>query len=249
MTREWLVVAYKNTSMCVYSLPELRYKDQVDFGSDIWLPRADRAGLVYLPGPPGRLISVLTISDTGNLTLLRKLTLGGTTREIFSVATGPQLGELCVGISRPPRVVILNVADDNITHNLSLPDGTDVVTAVGVLHTGQILIQVHIGHGVGIYIYVLAFYSSYAAPPVLLNDLKPLSGNPGMIGHVNHFLFSLGYDSLILIVDADGQLVSTVDALNGNGVVWLDMMLDVAIWDNCVWVLSLYGALILLCPV
>ena len=187
-------------------------------------------------------IIILTVSDTGTVTVNRNLTLGGLLGNIYSVATGPQPGELCVTLHNPPRVVILNVADDIITYNLSLPVGTEDVRSVAVLDTGQILVAVDIG-----YVMALALYSSYNRSPVLL--YHPIPVFFGMIDHANHFLFTLPGSSLIAVVDADGKLISTVDALNGKDGVWLDVMTDVAIWDNCVWVLSYYGSLVLLCPV
>ncbi len=239
-----MVVTYSNKSLCVYSLPELRYKDQVSFRFTIWFPRADQAGLVYVPAVFQSWISILTVSDTGTVTVHRNLTLGGLQGAILCVATGPQLGELCVILRYPLRLITLNVADDRITYNLSLPVGTEYVGSVAVLDTGQILVTVYTYDA-----QTLALYSSFDRSPVLLNDTSPLGYSYGMIDHANHFLLTLPDHSLILVVDADGRLISTVDALNGKGGVWLDGMIDVAIWDNCVWVLSLYGSLVLLCPV
>ena len=230
----------------MYSLPELQYKDQVNFSFPVRFPRADQAGLVYVPAVYQSWISLLTVSDTGTVTVNRNLTLGGLQGGgVASIATGPQPGELCVTL-HPPRVVILNVADDRITYNLSLPVGTEDVWSVAVLDTGQILIAVFIDRAVA-----LVLYSSFDGLPVLLNDIhtSPLYLVYGMIGHANHFLITWPRFSLILVVDAEGKFTSTVDALNGKSGVWLDFMIDVAIWDNCVWVLSFYHSLVLLCPV
>ncbi len=55
VSREWLLLTYRNHSLCVYSLPELRYRDQLNLTYLIGYPRADRAGLVYAPANvPGR---------------------------------------------------------------------------------------------------------------------------------------------------------------------------------------------------
>ncbi len=244
VSRDWLLVTHSNNSLCVYRLPELQYQDQVNFSFEIMFPHADQAGLVYIPAWEQSWISILTVSDTGSVTVNRNLTLGNLQGGIDSVATGPQLGELCVLLHNPPRVIILNVADDRVTYNLSLPVGTESVLSVAVLDTGQILVIVYVDD-----VMALALYSSYDRSPVLLNNTSPLGAVTGMINHANHFLLTLPNYCLILVVDAEGKLTSTVDALNGKGGVWLDMVFDVAIWDNCVWVLSFYRSLVLLCPV
>ncbi len=253
VSREWLLVVYNGyqyNNLCVYSMPELRYKDHVSFNFLLGSPRVDHAGLVYVPAMEK--ISILTVSDTGTVTVNQNLTVNGLwgTSACTPIATGPQLGELCVITFnyRYPRVFILNVADDRITYNLSLAVGTTYVWCVGVLDPGQILLTVMVLIQ-GEHVKALALYSSFDRSPVLLHDIGPLDYADGMIGHVNHFLFLLFTDSLIVVVDADGSHVSTVDALNGKHGVWLDGMVDVAIWDNCVWVLSLYHSLVLLCPV
>ncbi len=249
MSREWLLIAHGNYTLCVYSLPELQYKDQVNFSFPVIFPRADRAGLVY--APLNDQISILRVNDTGKLTLTHNLTLGDTLNVTLEdspparIAAGPRLGELCVGLHSPPRVVILNVSDGSITRELSLPDGTSKVWSVGVLDTGQILVSMDIQvHGS----LSLAMYSSFSRSPVIIYNRSPLGRAVGMIDHANQFLVTLPF-SVILVVDADGRLVSTVDILNGKGGVWLDATIDVAMWHNCAWVLSLYASMVLLCPI
>ncbi len=212
---EWLVVTCSNTTLCVYSLPELRYKHQANFSFQVFFPCADHAGLVYVSAR--KRISMVAVSDTGIVTVNRNLTLGGLQGEIASATTGPQPGELCVLLYYPPRVVILNVDNDNITYNLSLPPGTKHVGSVGVLDTGQILAAVEIHDAMA-----LALYISFDRSPVLLYGTIPLGGAFEMIDHANHFLLTLPATSLILVLDADGRTVPTVDVLNGNGSVWLD---------------------------
>ncbi len=238
VSRAWLLVAhYNNKSLCVYSLPELQYMDGVNFSSRIYFPRADDAGLVYVSN--NRWISVLTVSDMGKVIETRNLT-----RFAGRLATGPRQGELCVATF--DYVVILNVADGSIKYNLSLPADTSYVCNVAVLETGQILVIVNIDYARSL---SLALYSSYDRAPEILHDMKPLPDGYGMVGHVNHFLLLFNFVSLITVVDAGGSLVFSIDALNGKDGVWLDGMFDVAIWDNCMWVLSLSFSLVLLCPV
>lgn len=50
------------------------------------------------------------------------------------------------------------------------------------------------------------------------------------------------------IMDSEGTWHS-IDALNGKDGVWVPKISGLAVWEGCVWVAELQGALVLLCPV
>ncbi len=49
-------------------------------------------------------------------------------------------------------------------------------------------------------------------------------------------------------MDSEGTWHS-IDALNGKDGVWVPKISGLAVWEGCVWVAELQGALVLLCPV
>ncbi len=107
-----------------------------------WWPRADRDGRVYVPYT--EIITMFTTNDTGNATVVGRLTAGGKLHGYPHVALGPQLGELtmhAVGQHNSQNVYIINKGNDSVVHTLKLPDGMFGVWSLATQQdTGQILI-------------------------------------------------------------------------------------------------------------
>ncbi len=234
VTGQWLVVSSatgQNHTLRVYSLPDVELMDQVWLSSFGHYPRANTAGVVYLPGD-GK-ITMFFISDTGNIAVLGDLTAGGQLQGIPEVAVGPQPGQLCVGQHDPPCLYIINIATDSIIHTLGIPDGVERVWSVAAVANGQILMQAEGGNE-------LYLYRSVSQPAVV----QHITWQHGvvMLGYNNQFIIG-EYEGLQLsVIDSEGNWHS-VDALN-------DEIYDLAVWGECVLYLTDYirGGVVLLCP-
>ncbi len=242
VTRQWLVVK-DHENITVYSLPDLQFQDQV--GLRGWHPfRADSDGVIYVPGRS--FISMLEISNTGNVSVRGRLTAGGRLANLRSEAVGPQPGQLvaiATDISDYTNTVyIIDIKNDSIIQALALPPGINDVWGVAALGSGQILVA-EWGYG------NLVWYRSVSEPAVLLTD-TPVTGwrDLVMLGNINHFLVAPRLGSQLKVMDSEGGW-HTVDALNWETGVWLPGIVDVAVWENCVWVAQCHGILVLLCPV
>ncbi len=240
VSRQWLVVAEKNTTS-IYSLPDLQVRGQVTW-SCRW-PRADSNGVVYGIGV-GRgfsAISMLEISDSGNVTELGRLTVERQlTIPWCYVAAGPQPGQLCVGLVSPSRVYIINITTDSIIHRPAVPPEIQKMDHIATLPTGEILVSDEGGN--------LAWYRSVSEPAVLLTDTPVTGQRAVMLGNINQFLVAAWSGSHLYVLDGE-RTWHTVNVLNGEEGVWLPFITDVAVWEGCVWVADGNGALVLLCPV
>ena len=239
VSSQWLVAAGSATTS-IFGLPDLQLRDRLQWSCQ--RPRADSDGVVYCER--FGYISMLEISDSGNVTELGRLTVQGQLNvSLFAwyVAVVPQLGELCVGLFYPPRVYIINIKTDSIIHRLVPPEMRHV-HHIAALPTGEILVA---GEGRN-----LAWYSSVLKPAVLLTD-TPVTGQWAvmtLLGNINQFLVATPGGSQLYVLDVERSW-HTVNALNGEEGVWLTDIADVAVWEGCVWVAGWSGSLVLLCPV
>ncbi len=234
MTRQWLV-ASDRFNIFVYSLPDLQLRDQVQvYGRH---PRVDSDGMVYLAGM--KYISMLKISNTGIVSVQGNLTAGGLL-DTFSVAVGPQPGQLCAGHRMPPAAYIIDMKNDSIEQTLELPFGIGYVWSVAALGSGQILVADWDGD--------LAWYKSVSEPAVLLTDTSVTGWEVAMLGNINQFLVATYRGTQLYVMDSEGGWL-TVDALKWETGVWVPDIKDVAVWENCVWIVNDYSSLVLLCPV
>ncbi len=238
----WLVVADWH-NVILYSLPGLELRHQLT----VWycqLPRADSDGVVYVPGYG--YIAVLQITDSGNLTEIRKLSSveGQSLGRYPSVAVGPQPGQLCVGRFDPPSLWVVNVSDGSLLHNLTLPDPCRYLYSVAALDSGHLMISYWVGGNT----YSLAVYRSVTDSPTLLTNLTTVrDGVVGLTGSGNHFLAPYYYQADLLVLGPDGSVLYTVDAVSGKLGIRLNMICDVAVWQDCVWLGEQRGDLVLLC--
>ena len=237
VTRQWLVVSdYVYNNIIVYSLPDLQLRDQIRVSGR--RPRADSDGMVYIAGV--EYISMLEISNTGNVSVQGRLTAGGRVKST-SVAVGPQPGQLCAGNNYPLAVYIIDIKNDSIEQTLGLPSGIEgYVVSVATLGSGQILVADLRGN--------LAWYRSVWEPAVLLTDTPVTGREVAMLGNINQFLVAPLWGSQLYVMDSEGGW-HTVDALKWETGVWLPNIRVVAVWENCVWVVNYQGSLVLLCPV
>ncbi len=221
-------------------------------------PRADSTGLIYVPC--STYVAVLEISETGNLTLVWNVTAGGELWQNagISLAVAPETDQLYVASYSRPKititVVLVNTANNSIARTLRtlrLPWFVSArpLTAVAALDTGQIFVSCLYWEGSD-FLTVLYMYRSVSEPPELLAGI-PLTSPGNCLGHLNHFLvLDMSDSSIIRVVSDNGTLLHTVDVLNGRDGVWLPHAVDVAIWEDCGWVLGYEeGSLVLLCPI
>ncbi len=132
VSNQWLVASL-NQTVRVYSLPHLDPGQEIQISSPRY-PRAEDDGSIYVPGTEG--ISILKIHDTGNVTLVRNLTGGGSVTNVRAVALGPLKGELCVAFR--DKLLILNIEDDTVARSLESPRLMSVHSLA--VDSGQILV-------------------------------------------------------------------------------------------------------------
>ncbi len=249
----------------VYSLPDGKQHDSQNISMPERLPyvmpsdpqlasRADSSGRIYVPC--STYVAVFEISETGNLTRMGNLTAGGELWQSghISVAVGPETGQLYVASYRgnTVTVVLVNTTSNTIAHvSPTLTHADAVRVSLAVIDTGQIFVSL-IGNKVLDRNWKLLYmYRSVSQPPELLAGIK--FQWPGTcLGHRDQFLIldnpSLS-TSLIRVVSDNGTLLHTVDVLDDRDGVWLPQVADIAIWEDCGWILSMTGSLVLLCPV
>ncbi len=93
----------------------------------------------------------------------------------------------------------------------------------------------------------LAVYRSVTDFPKLLANLTTVGDVvTGLTGLGNHFLAPYYLEANLLILDPDGSVLYTVDAVSGKLGIWLYMINDVTVWQDCVW-LGGWSTLVLLC--
>ncbi len=268
VSNHWLVVTtgFWEITVHVYSLPDAKQHHSQNFSVPIrrheygssepqFALRADSTGLIYVPC--STYVAVLEISETGNLTLVRNITAGGELWEVghISLAVGPETGQLYVASYNRPNftVVHVNTANNSIARTLTLPHTVyseipEPAIGVAMLNTGQILVLCLYWEN-GTTHKVLYIYRSVSEPPELLASLT-WWGN--CLGHRNQFLIlDRTFASVnIRVLSDNGTLLHTVDVLSGRDGVWLLNVADVAIWEDCGWMLGHdEGALVLLCPI
>ncbi len=138
-------------------------------------------------------------------------------------------------------VYIINIANDSILHTLKLPDG---VFGVWSLATQQDTGQILIGSPQG----VVLFKSVSERPRLFTNTPITQEALVMVAANKEQFLVGVRWGTNVYLVDAEVAW-HTVNALNGEDGVWLTNIMDVAVWENCVYVADHYGPLVLLCPV
>ncbi len=237
----WLVVTDEvNTSL--HSLPDLALHHQVRVEA-CRLPRAATDSLVYVPA--WRYIAVLEITASGNITELRNITtVGGQDLWYPRVAVGPQPGQLCVAQFHQPRLWIVNTTNDRVIHTVRLPDPCLRLWSVAALDSGQLMIAYSVSYPNQ----TLAFYTSVADSPEVVHR-SVADGVNGLLGHGQHFLAPYILKADLLVLGSNGSVLHTVDTVSGKLGVYLHRIVDVAVWQDCVWLGGYWGDLVLLCAV
>ncbi len=244
VTGSWLVVTdWVNTSL--YSLPDLALHHQVTVKRCV-RPRADTAGLVYVPTwQYNGHIAVLQITR-GRLEEIRNITaVGGHGRYLPVVGVGPQPGQLCVGQYDPLGLSIINVTEDKLVQEVTLPDQCRNLLSVAALDSGQLMISYWISFPDN---HSLAFYTSVTDSPTVLYNMSAVGDCVhSLLASGNNFLAPFALKADLLVLSADGSVLHTVDAVSGKLGVYLHEIFDVAVWQDCVWLGGWYGDLVLLC--
>ncbi len=237
-TRQWLVVSGKG-GLSVYSLPGLQFQDQIESISGC-SPRAGGDDMVYLGGRS--YVMILEITNTGNLAVRRMLRAGGRLSAVWPlrfVAVGPKPGQVCTGDKESQNVVhVINIKNDSIDQTLVLPSEIDGIMSVAALSSGQVLVADWDGD--------LAWYRSVSERAVLLTNTPVVRFGAIMLGNNNQFLVAPPWGSQLYVMDGEGGW-HTVGALTCETGVWLPGIMDVAVWESCVWVADYHGSLLLLC--
>ncbi len=244
----WLVVTdWDAHNISLYSLPDLHLRQQARL-LGCHHPRADSDGVIYVPA--NYAIVLLEISDSGNMTVIRKITPVGGQRlwsPIVAVAVGPQPGQLCVAAR--DRLWVVNATDGRMLQELTVPDQCQYHYSVAVLDSGQLLISFRIrSQSTNTVTNTLALYRRVADSPTLLTNLTSTADwVSGISVRGNHFLAPYVFNSNLMVLGDDGSVLHTVDAVRGKLGISLYGIFDVAIWQGCFWVGGRLSDLVLLC--
>ncbi len=231
----------------LYSLPDLQPNHQLKL-PHCRQPRTDRDGMVYVP--TDRHIAVLKISDSGNMIEVRNLTsVGGQSLGFPFIAIGPQPGQLLVAQLYPPRLWVINITDSSLLHPLTLPDQVVTMLSVAALDSGHIMISSYLA-GTGRWTSGLAVYRSATDSPTLLANMTSVEDYvSGLTTMGNHFLAPYCLHGNLLVLNATGSVLQTIDTSKWNLETFLYGVIDVAGWEdwNCFWLATVHGDLVLLC--
>ena len=200
---------------------------------------ADSEGRVF--GGCFGYVVILEISETGNLTYSGSLTAGGRLdwrQNTVAVSSTP--GQLWIGCSfilgRSCDIYLIDIDNDTVIqkkYSNGCPNGY-----VSQLLTGELLIgryDIRLKE-----VTVRLYQSDITFPPTDLTVTRY-----PRLSHNDHFLVVDRQANTILILDNQGDLVYTVDDLNGKHGIWMKIS-DVAVWEKNLLVCDAYGNLMIL---
>ncbi len=248
VTESWLIVLYgwPDQAAHVYSLPAFKAQSNLsDVGFACVNIRADSEGRVFV-GCYGRVV-MLEISETGNLTFSRNLTAGGRlSGRQNTVAVGSRPGQLWVGYyywsfdNEIDYIYLIGVDNDTVIQGIQEPLDSNwtLILLASQLLTGELLITGS------------RYKSNYSITHLYQTDVTLPPTNLTVTGHVrlshrNHFLVWDWRANTILILDSQGDLVHTVDDLNGKHGIEMQIQ-DVAVWENNLLVCDNHGNVMIL---
>ena len=141
-------------------------------------------------------------------------------------------GQLWVGCSDTSDwcdIYVININNDSVIHKIN-SNGYDR-GYVSQLLTGELLVRRRVRRFSTLQLY----QSDLTLPPTNLT----VDGRP-LLSHRNHFLLLDRQSYTILILNSQGDLVHTVDDLNGKHGIWMGIQ-DVAVWENNLLMCDEYG--------
>ncbi len=199
---------------------------------------------------------MLELSETGEVTATRILTLGERLRHPL-VAAGARRGQIWIHDDKSNirtrhnstmpwliaiDIYLYNVDTDTVIQALHLKEPIHRGTSWGIvgLDTGELIRST-------------CNEDSYCVLQLYQPDLTTPPQNLKITGHLrvltaygNHFLVLDEPSNTILILNGSGELVYTVDDLNGKHAgIWMKIQ-DVAVWQNNLVVLSSDGGVMIL---
>ena len=232
---------YSKHSVRLYSLPGLVPGQEVS----VRRPRAPRStsdGLVYVPN--WNMVKELMISQEGALSVRRNITVHGVQEGIIFVALGPQIGQLCIlrwSSSYTSMIIyIAHLGDDVMLQHVLMTDKIGPYSVISALHTGQLLVttrNMDLGQCLSVH------YQELQGSHRFLTNLTRDSCKS--IAYRDHFLVLDYIRAHILVLDCQGRLVHTTDY--GTG--YIRKFIDLAVWQDSVFVVISNGILLLLSPV
>ncbi len=230
----------------LYSLPGLVPGQKFNVTSP-YAPRSTSHGLVYVPN--NSMIAELKISQEG-VSAVRRLFLFSFPVGfnpyywgIISVAVAPETGQLYIlwwSYSAVHLALHTVGIDDVLTVDYisTVPDQFNMFSGISALHTDRVLVtMLHPD---------LVQCSSVLYQGHNLSYLTNLTQKScTSIAYRDHFLVVDHFGGDILVLDDQGRMVHMVDY--GDG--FVKSVRDLAVWQDSVFVVDGYGALVLLSPV
>ena len=244
---KWLVATGSENgsydAFYTYTLPDIRIANNVSLHSySECFSEAGSDGQVFA-GCWDR-VTVLQISETGNITVTKNLTAEGRLKGRYNmVALGLKSGQIWVTQWRywsetEVMVILLDVDTDTVREPIirwavSKP-GDLAWIQVASLETEETLLCDCVYPDC----HTVLFHTIGAQPKNI-----SVAGQVKM-SHKDHFLVRDMQENTIMIVDGHGKLLYTVDVLNGKHGIRMEIV-DIALWGNNLIVLGLEGKIVM----
>ncbi len=180
------------------------------------------------------MISVLEISETGDISVTQNLTAGGllTGRVNIVAGFGSSPGQVWVYMTgyfdKGFNFYLIETSNDSVIevlkvspHDLIHFNGSWSTTTAALLPTGEILLRACGQRNC----FLLLYRSGSTSAISVTANAYPL------LSHNDHFLLLDSAPNTILILDSKGELLHTVDDLNGKHGFWMQIQ-DVGYWKN-----------------
>ena len=133
-------------------------------------------------------------------------------------------------------IYLIDIHNDTVIHKIDSNGCRNGF--VSQLLTGELLITRYVSRST--VLVVQLYQSDITLPPTNLT----VTGHP-LLSHRNHFLLRDWQANTILILDSQGDLVHTVDDLNGKHGIWMTIK-GVAVWENNLLVCDYVGNVMIL---
>ncbi len=245
----WLVtIQFGMLPIRAYRLPDLQPGKNIsdNFLHSCYSARGDSDGHIYIGCYTN--VSVLEINKTGDISVTRTLTAGGllpTGRLNMLAGLGPNPEQVWVyeeDFNRFHQCIhkfyLIDTSNDTVVQML-IPNPQYLPTVhrswsskAAMFPTGEIFLRACADGDC-----VLLLYESSSTSAINLT----VSGDP-LLSHNNHMLLLDRESNTLLILDSEGELLHTVDDLNGKHGFQMEIW-DVRFWKNNLIALSHFGGI------
>ncbi len=247
MSGNWLVFCeplgpFQASHAYAYSFPDLQLESNVSLRGFCYITQAASDGQIYASCL--NMVSVLEIGEKGDISVTQNLTAGGLLtghgNNVAGFGSNPGQVWVCmegyldkegfkfylIETSNDSVIEVLKVSPRDLLHF----NGLWVSTNAALLPSRELLLIACAQEDC-----VLLLHQSGSTSAINVTVSGYL-----MLSHNDHFLLLDRASNTILILDSKGELVHTVDDLNGKHGFWMQIQ-DVGYWKNNLIVLGRVG--------